>query len=83
MQLKDELASFMQRRRASKRQLQSLVEKLNWAAAVVYGGRVFLRRIINSFSSLKHEAHKTVITPILRADIEWWHTLCLHSIVTP
>ena len=66
MQLKDELASFMQSRRASKHQLQSLVGKLNWAAAVVYGGRVFLRRIINSFSPLKHKAHKTVITPALR-----------------
>ena len=74
MQLKNELASFMQHRHASKLQLQSLVGKLNWAAAVVYGRRVFLRRIINSFSPLTHKAHKTVITPALRADIEWWHT---------
>lgn len=74
LQLQEELDSFMQRRRASKRQLQSLVGKLNWAAAVVYGGRVFLRRIINAFTPLKHKAHKTIITPELRADIEWWHT---------
>ena len=32
---------FIQRRRASKRQLQSLAAKLNWACKVVYGGRLF------------------------------------------
>ena len=45
LSLREELALFLHRKRASKHQLQSLAGKLNWAAAVVYGGRVFLRRI--------------------------------------
>ena len=48
LELRRELASFMGRQRASKQQLQSLAGKLNWAASVVYGGRAFLRRIINA-----------------------------------
>ena len=39
--LKLELVAFSKRHRATKRQLQSLIGKLNWAAAVVRGGRVF------------------------------------------
>ncbi|CAC5394900.1 unnamed protein product [Mytilus coruscus] len=50
--LKQDLAEFLQRQRASKKQLQSLAGKLNWASAVVHGGRVFLRRIITAFSRL-------------------------------
>ena len=33
---------FLHRHRASKRLLQSLAGKLNWASRVVYGGRTFL-----------------------------------------
>ena len=45
MALKSYLLEFSLRRRASKRQLQVLAGKLNWACRVVYGGRTFLRRI--------------------------------------
>ena len=37
--LKAELEVFAKRKRASKRQLQSLAGKLHWAAGVVYGGK--------------------------------------------
>jgi hypothetical protein len=67
-----ELAEFAGRTRASKRQLQSLTGKLNWAAQVIHGGRVFLRRIINAFSSLKHSAHKVRLHGSLMHDISWW-----------
>lgn len=46
--LRQELSPFSARKRVSKRQLQSLAGKLKWAAMAVFGGRVFLRRIINA-----------------------------------
>ena len=52
LSLREELALFLHRKFASKHHLQSLEGKLNCAAAVVYGGRVFLRRIINAFCML-------------------------------
>ncbi|CAC5382964.1 unnamed protein product [Mytilus coruscus] len=55
--LKHELAEFRNIKRASKKQLQSITGKLNWASAVVHGGRVYLRRIIDAITPLKHDWH--------------------------
>jgi hypothetical protein len=72
-ELKAEIADFMLRQRASKRQLQSLAGNLKWAASVVYGGRVFLRCIINAFCALKHKSHKMRLSWDIKQDIAWWH----------
>ncbi len=72
MKLKCELKDTLMRKRATKRQLQSLAGRLSWAAGVVRGGRVFLRRIFNKISSLKHASHKTLLNTDIRQDILWW-----------
>lgn len=72
--LKYELDNFSSRCRASKKQLQSLIGKLNWASSVVYGGRVFLRRLINAMSSLKKDSHKLRFNAEVLRDLAWWHT---------
>lgn len=77
-QIKEELAKFKLRKRASKKQLQSLTGKLNWASSVVYGGRVFLRRLINAMNSLKHSSHKLRISQHMSQDLHWWHSFMVH-----
>lgn len=77
-QIKEELAKFKLRKRASKKQLQSLIGKLNWASSVVYGGRVFLRRLINAMNSLKHSSHKLRISQHMSQDLHWWHSFMVH-----
>ena len=72
LSFQQEIQSFLSRKRASKRQLQALAGRLSWAAGVVKGGRVFLRRIFNQISTLKHVSHKALITPAVRADLKWW-----------
>ncbi|MEW8562682.1 MAG: reverse transcriptase domain-containing protein [Candidatus Thiodiazotropha sp.] len=67
-----ELQSFLQLRRATKRQFQSIAGRLSWAAGVVRGGRVFLRRVFNKVSSLRHASHRALITPEVRDDLLWW-----------
>ena len=52
VQIKEGLALFSTPRRACKRQLQSPLRLLNWAASVVFGGRVFLRRLIDVLRTL-------------------------------
>ena len=69
-----ELQSYLQLKRVTKRQLQSLAGRLSWAAGVVRGGRVFLRRIFNKISNLKHSSHRTLLGSAVRDDILWWHT---------
>ena len=70
--LRDELNGFLNRKRATKRQLQSVAGRLSWAASVVKGGRVFLRRIFNQISMLRHASHRTLLSPIVKKDLLWW-----------
>lgn len=69
---RDELHSFLLLKRATKRQFQSLAGRLSWAAGVVKGGRVFLRRIFNKISSLQHASHRSIISGEVRNDLLWW-----------
>lgn len=71
-QIRGELVDFSSRRRATKRQLQSLCGKLSWLAAIVYGGRVFLRRIIDLLAPLKHKTDRVLLSFDMRQDISWW-----------
>ena len=70
--LYDKLYDFKCRKRASRRQLQSLAGSLNWACQVVRGGRFFLRRILDVMSSLKQATHKCKINKAFYEDVEWW-----------
>lgn len=72
MSIREELQGFINRKRTTKRQLQSLAGKLSWAASVVRGGRVFLRRIFNQIGKLKCGYHRVLITSDIRSDIAWW-----------
>lgn len=67
-----ELQGFLSRKRATKRQLQSLAGRLSWAASVVKGRQVFLRRIFNKISLLPHGCHRTILSFEVREDIMWW-----------
>ena len=70
---REELQLFLQMRRATKRQFQSLAGRLSWAAGVVRGGRVFLRRVFDKISTLKHASHRAIIDSNVRADLIWWN----------
>ena len=63
---------FAHKKRASKRQLQQLAGKLNWACRVVHGGRTFLRRILDMLNSLKRPHHKARLDAACKQDIMWW-----------
>ena len=72
MELKHLLDSFKSKVRASKKQLQSLAGKLNWACRVVRGGRVYLRRVLNLMNLLNLSHHKTKLSVSFLDDIDWW-----------
>ena len=60
------------KRSITKRDLQSLVGKLNFAARVVFGGRTFLRRMIDTVNHMQRPHHHVRINAQVRADLEWW-----------
>ena len=72
--LRDKLLHFKYKKRANKRQLQSLAGSLNWACQAVVGGRFFLRRILDVMNSLKHSSHKCKLTVAFKMDLNWWLT---------
>ena len=72
LRLPDEkLQSFTQELRvsyiASARQTSAAGS--GWAAGVVKGGRVFLRRIFNQISTLKHVSHKALLSKAVKEDL--------------
>lgn len=70
--LKDVIALFLTRKRASKKQLQQLAGRLNWACKVVYGGRTFLRRVLDLMNTLPTSASKCRLTLEFHRDMVWW-----------
>ena len=66
------LGETLTKRSITKRDLQSLVGKLNFAARVIFGGRTFLRRIIDAMNKLSRPHHHSRLNFQLRADLSWW-----------
>lgn len=55
------LHTFSCKRRATKRQLESLIGSLNWASQVIQGGRPFLRRMIDLKNTLVSHSDKVIL----------------------
>ena len=67
------IQQFLTTKRVTKGQLQRLAGKLNWACKVVYGGRTFLRRILNVMNSLKFPSSRCRLTAEFYGDLQWWN----------
>lgn len=70
--LKADLTNIQNRTRATKRMYQSLAGKLNWACRVIYGGRTFLRRILDIIKTIREQGHTAKVNKDVREDIQWW-----------
>ena len=71
-ELKALLESWLVRRRASKRDFQVIIGKLNFAAACVRQGRVFMSRLISHMKTLP-DSGSLAIAEEARKDLSWWH----------
>ena len=74
-ELKELLTETLKHKRATRKQLESLAGKLNWAANVILWGRLHLRTIYNTIYGLKKRHHKTQLKH-LTSDLLWWRA-CL------
>jgi hypothetical protein len=66
------LASFLDRNDASARELQSLAGSLNCASKVVYGGRTFLRRLLDNIKEAKDWDEVIPLSASCKLDLVWW-----------
>ena len=60
------------RRTCTKRELLSLIGKLTFACKVVPPGRLFLRRLIDLSTTVRHLHHRATLNKAARADLAWW-----------
>lgn len=72
LQLQGILEAFRNKSKISKRALQSLAGKLNFATQCIYGGRFYLRRIYSAIAKLRNPWHRVRVTREMKADIQWW-----------
>ena len=71
-ELQDLLHKLRQKPKVTKRMLQSLAGKLNWATQCIYGGRFHLRRILDKIATLRSPGHYTRLTRDMILDMDWW-----------
>lgn len=71
-QLIAELSGIRGATKVTKRQLQSLCGRLNWATQVIYGGRFHVRRLLDRITTLDKPWHRTRVTVDMKADADWW-----------
>ena len=70
-QLQDELQCWNKWSTASKKQLQSLIGKLNFVTNCVRASRVFLNRMIHSLNEFPERGRITIPSELKR-DVTWW-----------
>ena len=69
------LTSWLIKDKASLKEIQSLLGKLNFIAACVRPGRVFISRMLRWLKVLyKEDADLHIILSYVKKDILWWHT---------
>ena len=73
-ELKQLVARWIGKRSCLKRDIQSLVGKLQHACKVVVPGRTFLRRMFELLSITAKSQHHIRLNQAFRSDLLWWHT---------
>lgn len=72
------LSLFSRKKKATLKELQSVIGLLNFACAVVVPGRAFLRRIIDLTVGLRKSHHHKRLTKESRADFQAWSEFLEH-----
>ena len=67
-----ELSKWQSRKSCTKRELLSLIGKLNFVSRVVKPGRTFVRRMIELSKKIKHLHYKVKLNKQFQKDIQWW-----------
>ncbi len=72
LKLMELLKFYINKRKASKKELESLAGVLAHCCKVIHGGRTFSRRVYDMVASVKKSAHKVRLNDEFRLDLKWW-----------
>ena len=71
--IRTQLSTWLGRRKATKREILSLVGLLQHATGVVRPGRTFVSRMYNTAAKIKELHYYTTLTKAFKSDLHWWH----------
>ena len=75
-ELKEALESWTSRTKATKRELQQLIGKLNWVGKLIRATRPFIRRCIDLMCTVKRPSHRVRLSKCVKEDIAWLNATC-------
>ena len=73
-ELRELITLWKDKRSCRRKELESLIGKLQFAGAVVKPGRTFLRRLFELLSAAKKDHHHIALRKAAKSDIIWWDT---------
>jgi hypothetical protein len=68
------LDRWLNKKKATKKQLQSLIGKLQFAAKCVRAGRIFISRLLLILPTLRKQHHRFYVNSQFRKDLLWWRS---------
>ena len=71
--IRQEISKWLQKRKATKKQILSLVGLLQHATKVVRCGRTFVRRMYSTVVKLKDMSFYTRLNKDFKSDLYWWY----------
>ncbi len=78
IEIKEELNKLLGRSQCTKRELLSIVGKLQFCSKLVIPGHMFIRHLIHLSKKPKELYHKVTLMNQAKADIMWWYK-CMGS----
>ena len=76
--IRHQVKAWLTKKKATKRQILSLVGLLQHATKVVHPGRTFLARMYSIAAKLKQPSHRKKLPAAFRSDLWWWHVFITH-----
>ena len=70
--LLQELSMLQSQHKCTKRELLSLIGKLSFSCKILPAGQIFLCRLIDLTTTVKHRHHHIKITTNAHLDMRWW-----------
>ncbi|KAI8484268.1 hypothetical protein Bbelb_380530 [Branchiostoma belcheri] len=66
------VSAWLDKKKATRRELQSLIGKLVFVSSCVPPGRLFISRMLEALRSLRRNHHRLRLTRDFRLDLKWW-----------
>jgi len=77
IEIKELTQHWLKKRKATLKEVQSIIGKLNFVAKCVKPSRIFISRMLNFLRSMNKKG-KTSLTTDFKGDVEWWNKYLQH-----